>query len=227
MFVHDLVGGENHPVYQNLSIENLNRQYDFMRSITLASLALQRPMLSIEVIKALNYHAISCLHANAGEFRPCPVTVGTYTPPQHYQVPGLMNMFVDEVNRSWEQADPVQLSAYVLWRLNHIHPFINGNGRTARVASYFVLCLKLGGWLPGTTILPELIRANRAEYVEALRAADAAITTTGGPDLTILHALLSRLLQEQLGAVVETADAENGVQQHAGPEQEGPAEPQA
>ena len=36
-------------------------------------LELGQPMLSIEVIKALNYHAISCLHVSSGEFRPCPV----------------------------------------------------------------------------------------------------------------------------------------------------------
>lgn len=155
-------------------------------------------MLSLEVIRALNYHAISCLHISAGEFRPCPVTVGNYQPPQHYQVPALMNMFVDEVNRFWDSADPIQLSAFVLWKLNVIHPFINGNGRTARVACYFVLCCKLGGWLPGETILPELIRANRPEYVAALQAADASVGQGGPADLSLLHAFLSRLLDQQI-----------------------------
>ena len=56
-----------------------------------------------------------------------------------------MDDFVNTVNRAWEKADELTLGAYVLWRLNHIHPFINGNGRTARAASYFVICLKLGG----------------------------------------------------------------------------------
>ena len=43
-----------------------------------------------------------------------------------------MDAFVDEVNRRLETADVLTLAAYCLWRLNHIHPFINGNGRTAR-----------------------------------------------------------------------------------------------
>lgn len=198
MFVHELVGQEANPVYQTLSIENLDRQYGLLRSLVVASLGLGRPLLSLEVIRALNYHAISYLHISAGEFRPCPVTVGDFIPPQHYQVPALMNMFVDEVNRYWETADPVQLAAFVLWRLNVIHPFINGNGRTARVACYFVVCCKLGGWLPGDTILPELIRANRPEYVTALKAADASIAQGGPMDLSLLHAFLSRLLDQQI-----------------------------
>lgn len=154
-------------------------------------------MLSLEVIKALNFHAISCLHFHAGEFRPCQVTVGDYHPPEHYRVPALMNLFVDQVNRIWHEADPIYLASFVLWQLNKIHPFINGNGRTARVACYFVLCLKAGGWLPGHTILPELLRANRAEYVDALKAADASMNE-GTLDLSVLHQLLSRLLEDQL-----------------------------
>lgn len=196
MFLIELVGGnENHPVYQDLSIANLNRQYDFLRSAVLASIALDRPLLSIEVIKALNYHAISCLHPNAGEWRPCKVSVGEYLPPAFHQVPGQMHMFVDEVNRSWENADPVVLAAFVLWRLNHIHPFVNGNGRTARVACYFVLCLKLGGWIDTDVILPELIKRNRDEYVEILKQVDASLAQ--GLDLTPLHGFLTRLLNEQ------------------------------
>ena len=63
-----------------------------------------------------------------------PVTVGDYHPPEHYRVQALMDDFVNNVNRSWENADPVVLATLVLWRLNNIHPFINGNGRTARAA---------------------------------------------------------------------------------------------
>jgi Fic family protein len=80
------------------------------------------------------------------------VTVGPYQPPEHYRVGALMEDFVNTVNREWEKSDPVVLAAYVLWGLNAIHPFINGNGRTARAACYFVLCLKAGQWLPGTSV---------------------------------------------------------------------------
>ncbi|HEY4944203.1 MAG TPA: Fic family protein [Rhizomicrobium sp.] len=207
MFVFDVVGTEAHAAYQSLSVANLDRQYGFLRSVVDASIALNRSLLSIEVIKALNYHAISCLHAYAGEFRPCPVTVGQRVPPQHYQVPALMNMFVDEVNRYWDRTDPVQLAAYVLWRINYVHPFVNGNGRAARAACYFVLCLKSGGLLGGDPILPELIRANRPAYVAALQLAHQSLETTGAPNLSLLHALLSQLVSQQLASAVQPAAA--------------------
>ena len=95
----------------------------------------------------INYHAIACLHTNAGEYRPCSVKVGGYAPPEHYRVNTLMDDFVNVVNHRWDKADPIWLTAYVLWRLNNIHPFINGNGRTARAACYFVLCVKVEGWV--------------------------------------------------------------------------------
>jgi hypothetical protein len=212
VIIFELVGREDHPVYQQLEVANGNRQYDFLRSIVAASLAMGRPFLSQHVIKAFNFQAITCLHTNPGEYRPCPVTVGAHSPPEHYRVPALMDDFVNVVNRNWEQTDPVVLATYVLWRLNNIHPFINGNGRTARAASYFALCVRAGGWLRGETILPELIRQNRDEYVEGLQAAHMSSSATGDPDLSHLHGLVTRLLDEQLaGAGIElTAEAPTG-----------------
>jgi Fic/DOC family len=198
VIIFELTNSENHPVYQALQVANGNRQYDFLRSIVQASLQMGRPFLSQHVIKALNFQAISCLHTSPGEYRPCAVGVGEHKPPDHYRVPALMDDFVNMVNRHWETTDPVVLATHVLWRLNNIHPFINGNGRTARAASYFVLCLKAGGWLPGDTILPELIRRERDEYCVHLQHAHVTFASTGQADLQPLHSLVDRLLLEQL-----------------------------
>lgn len=192
-----------------MEIANGNRQYDFLRSVVIISLKAGKPFLSQHVMKALNFQAITCLHTNAGEYRPCEVKVGEdYVPPDHYRVSALMDDFVNTVNRAWEQTDAVSLATLVLWRLNHIHPFINGNGRTARASSYFVLCLKTGGWLPGETILPELLRQNRDEYVEALKKGDASLKA-GALDLTALHAMISRLLDTQLALHITALSAAN------------------
>lgn len=123
---------------------NLTRQYDFLESIIAAALAVQLPLISRTLTCALNYHAISCLHSHAGRFRPCDVDVRSFTPPAHYRVPTLVDDFVNEVNRRWETANPVRLASYCLWRLNYIHPFINGNGRTARALCYCALTLSDG-----------------------------------------------------------------------------------
>lgn len=196
MILFDLVGeNEHHPTYQALAISNGNRQYDFLKSLVDASIAVQRPFLSSHILKALNFHAITCLHTSAGEFRPCPVIVGAHNPPPHYRVDALMEDFVNMANRQWEVVDELVLAAWVLWRLNWIHPFINGNGRTARAACYFVLCLKANRWLPGSPILPELIVRERPRYVDALQKADAS------GDLGPLHTLLGELINEQLSSV--------------------------
>lgn len=211
MILHEILGGENHLTDQELEISNGNRQYDFLRSIVGASLAVQRPFLSSHIIKALNFHAITCLHTNAGEYRPCQVTVGAYEPPAHFRVAALMDDFVNVVNRSWESADPVALAAFVLWRLNNIHPFINGNGRTARASCYFVLCVKLNLWLPGTTILPELLKRERARYVVALQKADASFLSGAG-DFSELHVLISELLAEQINSAAPATPPNNSAE---------------
>ena len=94
----------------------------------------------------------------------------------------------------------------VLWRLNHIHPFINGNGRSARAACYFVICLKLNGWLPGSKILPELLRQNRVEYVDVLKQVDASYNA-GALDLTPLRTLIEKLLVQQVTPAPVAPDA--------------------
>jgi Fic family protein len=197
LILYELTNSESHPAYQELEIANGNRQYDFLRSMVAAAIEMQRPFLSQQLLKAFNFHAIACLHTNAGEFRPCPVKVGDYNPPEHFRVQALMDDFTNFVNWNGKETDAVALAAYVLWRLNYIHPFINGNGRTARAACYFVLCVKAGGWLSGETILPELIRRERGRYVTALREVDQSYAA-GEMNLAPLHDLLSELLEVQL-----------------------------
>ena len=201
MILYEIFQNEGHPAYRDLSADNLARQYDFLKSIVVAAIAADRPMVSTALIKALNYHAIACLHVNAGEYRPCPVEVGKHLPPEHYRVPELMNAFINEVNRRWGTADPLTLGAYCLWRLNYIHPFINGNGRTARVLCYFVVCVKCSGWIGGEPILPELIQQERKEYVRLLQSADAAFLEGKEDFLNDLRAFVRRLLSRQLESV--------------------------
>ncbi|WP_353829511.1 hypothetical protein [Mesorhizobium sp.] len=86
MIIYELTNTEKHPVYQALEVANGNRQFDFLKSIVAASLAMGRPFLSQHVIKALNFQAITCLHISAGEYRPWGVTVGEHQPPPHYQL---------------------------------------------------------------------------------------------------------------------------------------------
>ena len=200
MIVYELSRTEKNPVYQRLEYSNSDRQLDFLKSMVAVALETQRSFLSQTLIKALNFHAIACLHVNAGEYRPCQVEVGKFIPPEHYRVTALMDDFVNSVNLIWNGSDPFFLSAFVLWRLNHIHPFINGNGRTARACCYFVLCVKAGGWMSGKPILPELLRQHRQDYVAALQHADAQLMQQASLEdgLKPLSELIQQLLSRQL-----------------------------
>jgi len=84
-----------------------------------------------------------------------------------------MDRFFSLIHENWDVLDhPTPLPAYALWRLNWVHPFVEGNGRTARAACYYLLCVRQGRLLPGSKIVPERIRENRAPYYAALKDAD-------------------------------------------------------
>ena len=89
-----------------------------------------------------------------------------------------------------------------MWKLNWIHPFTDGNGRTSRAASYLILCLRLGYLLPGKLTIPEQIAANKTPYYKALEAADIA-WEQGIIDLSAMKELLGAMLAAQLVAVHE------------------------
>lgn len=92
-----------------------------------------------------------------------------------------------------------------MWRLNGIHPFTDGNGRTSRIASYVVLCVKLNALMPGTPEIPEQITENRDPYFEALEAADASWKGMQVIDVSALELLLARLFEVQLQSAIRQA----------------------
>src|SRR5207237_10414004 len=108
-----------------------------------------------------------------------------------------MDRFISTIHENWFNWSPTELGAYALWRLNWIHPFVEGNGRTARATAYYVLCVRSGRLLPGRKIVPERIRENQTPYIQAPRAADRA-WDSGNLDISELEAYLAQLLQAQL-----------------------------
>lgn len=79
--------------------------------------------------------------ANAGRYRGVPVMIGgsRYTPPQPWQVPKLMEDCCLEYQQQRADKHPVLLAAWLHERIATIHPFIDGNGRTARLVMNLVL----------------------------------------------------------------------------------------
>jgi Fic family protein len=98
-----------------------------------------------------------------------------------------------------------------MWRLNWIHPFADGNGRTSRIVSYVVLSVKSGFILPGTPTIPDQIVNDRSGYFAALDAADAAYRD-GRLDVTQMEELLGGMLARQLAAFYESTGGKFPVQ---------------
>ncbi|MFY9733010.1 MAG: Fic family protein [Candidatus Acidiferrales bacterium] len=134
------------------------RQFDKAIEIIESSLDPERPFkLRPSAIMGLNRIALDGLSSFAGNYRPADIEIGAskHIPPKAYLVPELVEEMCDHVNNNWDRS-PIYLAAYVLWRLNWIHAFVDGNGRTARITSFVVLCARLGYRVPGSTTIPYL-----------------------------------------------------------------------
>ena len=146
--------------------------------------------------------ALDGINSCAGNFRPAGVEIGgsRHQPAGAHLVPEQVEELCDYVNANWRASSAIHLAAFVLWRLNWIHPFTDGNGRTSRAASYMILCCSIGAVLPGKRTIPDQIAENKKPYCDALEAADEA-QRNGQMDLTAPEQMLSALLATQLYAV--------------------------
>lgn len=173
------------------------RQYDLLTNFIEIGIVHGPTSIDKYALWALNHVAVAGISQFGGRFREEPIYVGKHIPPHFSQVPELMDRFISFIHENWEFMTATQLAAYGLWRLNWIHPFIEGNGRTARAVSYYLLCAKNGGLLPGRKIVPERIRENRKGYVDALIDADRH-WHNGNLELSLLDEYLAQLLEKQL-----------------------------
>lgn len=186
---------------QKAEAEALNglRQFDAGRAIIRDMLERGSFKLRVSHLLSLQREALMGISSYAGNFRPAGVAIegSQHAPPEAYVVPELIEEMCDYVNNRWDTATAIHLAAYIMWRLNWIHPFADGNGRTSRTTSYVVLCIKLGSDLPGVPTIPDQIVENRKPYFDALDAADEAYRR-GNVDVTKMEELLSGMLAKQL-----------------------------
>jgi Fic family protein len=158
------------------------------------------------LILALHREALAGISTFAGVYRPAGVSIhkSKHTPPGAHRVPELVEDTCDYINDQWSFKTALHLAAYVMWRLNWIHPFADGNGRTSRISSYVVLTIKTGYILPGSPSIPDQIVSDRSGYFDALDQADATCLA-GGLDVTAMEDLLGGMLARQLAGFYRSA----------------------
>lgn len=181
------------------------KQYDVGIQIIQTALEQQNFKLRPSTILSLHREALAGISIFAGNFRPAGVQIegSKHAPPDAHLVPELIEDMCEYVNSHWEQSTPLHLGAYIMWRLNWIHPFADGNGRTSRITSYVVLSVRAGALLPGAPTIPDHIVGNRKPYFSALDDADAKCRE-GKLDVSQMEELLGRLLAQQLASFYQS-----------------------
>lgn len=177
---------------------NILLQYDEAQRIFRESDGSVR--LTSDLVRRLQYFAVKDIYGCAGHYRQWGVTIkhAQHVPPEPRYVPDLVDEMCETANRN-EEWEPLKTAAYLMWRLNWIHPFGGGNGRTARILSFLALCVRLDTWLPGKLTIAEQIKNDRHSYQDALEDADAA-WKEHSLDVSKMESLLARMLERQLAS---------------------------
>ncbi len=116
-----------------------------------------------------NIHALVVHNTDrewAGRYRNSNVIIGgaKHTPPDGIEVSELMSQFVRWIKRN-QKSSVIELAALAHHRLVHIHPFFDGNGRTARL---FMNVLVMQKGYP----LAIILKNDRKKYYRVLAQAD-------------------------------------------------------
>ena len=132
----------------------------------------KKQTISERLIRSLQQLIIKDIEDDeAGKYRTGAVMISgsSHKPPSAYNVPKLMEELISWLNKNMGKMHPVELAAKVHHQLVHIHPFIDGNGRTARLLMNLTLMQK--GY-PMVIIL----KNDRKKYDRALEKADKGKT---------------------------------------------------
>ncbi|HII09133.1 MAG TPA: Fic family protein, partial [Methanosphaera sp.] len=113
----------------------------------------------------------------AGRFRDTPVVIGNlktgklnFVPPSPIKVPYLIGELLDWINVQ-NELNPIILAGILHYEFVRIHPFVDGNGRTARALATLILLLNDFN-IKGYFSLDEYYNQDRQSYYSALQSAD-------------------------------------------------------
>jgi len=152
------VGGK--PLRDHFEAVGHSKAYDLLFELS------HKKIITEENIKA--FHKFFYYHIDpdqAGEYRNVKVFISgaKFVPPGPEKVPELMKDFVAKIPLLEKEKHAVEYAALLHKELVEIHPFIDGNGRTARLLMNLAL---LQHGYP-VTIIPPILRN---DYISAIKA---------------------------------------------------------
>jgi Fic family protein len=164
--------------YQQTEVQNIIDAFN----IILKELVREKSpaIISPELIKRFNNMVGKdigeAFNGNPGQLRRRSVTVGAYRPPSFEQVEDLVKKLCDWLMREFHYGheqnfdeaviEAIVTHVYIAW----IHPFLDGNGRTARLLEFYLL-LRAGVPSIASHILSNHYNNTRTEYYRQLQNA--------------------------------------------------------
>jgi len=165
-------------LYQNSNDNEEQEVYNLMKALEYLDEAEKRQLpVTEELIKKL-HSIIRISHGRRpriSEYRDEQNQVGSrnasgfYLPPEWKDVPLLMEDLVAWINYPETHSIPTPIKAGIfMWQFLTIHPYLDGNGRTARMITTYLL--RRGGYgLKGLFVLENFYDRNLAEYYRRLQ----------------------------------------------------------
>ncbi|MDS0526913.1 Fic family protein [Clostridium sp. SHJSY1] len=154
--------GKGKSLREHLEVINHKEAIDYIEDIVIKNLN-----ISEGVIKNLHYIILKSIdNKNAGEYRQSNVLISgsKHRPVEHYLVKEKMTELLEWYSGNKDKIHPIELATEFHFRYVYIHPFIDGNGRTARLLMNLIL---MRNGYPITIIRNE----DRDEYMKALESA--------------------------------------------------------
>lgn len=103
-----------------------------------------------------------------------------HNPPSYKDIPAFVQTLCEFVNKEPEGTfiHPILKAIFIHFMISYVHPFVDGNGRTARAMFYWYM-LKSGYWLTEYLSISRIIYRSKASYEKAFLFAEADNGDTG------------------------------------------------
>lgn len=164
--------GKGKSLREHLEVINHKEALDYVRDIVDKNIDINE-----RVIKDIHHIILKSINnANAGVYRKANVLISgsIHRPVEHFLVEDKMSELIKWYDENKKKIHPINLATEFHFRFVYIHPFIDGNGRTARLLMNLIL---MRNGYPISVIKNE----DREKYMKAL---EIASTTKNLQDFT-------------------------------------------
>jgi len=151
------------PLREHFEAINHQKAFEFLESLTGKG-----SRITEQAIKDIHRIIMSGIDDQyAGRYRDVKVRIlgAIKSPPRFEKVREMMEQFVRKIGSNPDRLNNIEMAAFIHYKLVEIHPFTDGNGRTARLLMN--LFLMRHGY-PVTMVL----KVDRKRYYDCLRKAD-------------------------------------------------------